>query len=134
VNQHNDLHVSQSASVQRRTDGLMPVAQARSCIDRAAPQHEPVVSNDPDFSRIILEASADCITVLSLDGLLLFVNENSRWLMEIDDCSEVKGQSWVEFWPNDQRPAVQRAMEAPEASGGLPDTGLQPREGQRGGT
>jgi PAS domain S-box-containing protein len=65
-----------------------------------------------EFNRSILEASADCIKVLTLDGRVLSMNEHGRGLMEIDKVEQLKGTLWIEFWSHDQRPAVQRAINA----------------------
>jgi PAS domain S-box-containing protein len=126
MSQHNDLQEPYSVSEHHPGDGLMFASQARAeqripelplWIEHRAQQHDPVLTHDPDFSRIVLEASADCIAVLSLDGLLLFMNEHGRCLMEVNDLSQMKGESWLEVWSRDQRPAVQRAIKAARSGG-----------------
>lgn len=69
------------------------------------------------FSRSVLEASADCIKILTLDGTLHAMNEKGRCLLEIDDFDQVKGQPWIEFWSHDQRPAVHEALNAARSGG-----------------
>ena len=73
--------------------------------------------SDADFNRSILEASVDCIKVLSFNGLVHSMNEKGRCLMEIDDLDQIKDQAWIEFWSHDQRPAVQQAMDAARSGG-----------------
>jgi PAS domain S-box-containing protein len=73
--------------------------------------------SDLSLSGSILDASADCIKVLGLDGRILFMNESGRSAMEIETFEDVKGRRWVEFWPHDERPAVQAAMEVARLGG-----------------
>jgi PAS domain S-box-containing protein len=77
----------------------------------------PGEDNAGDFSRCIVEASVDCIKVLTLKGHVQFMNENGRCLMEIDDFQDVKGRSWIEFWSHEQRPAVEHAIEVARSGG-----------------
>lgn len=63
-----------------------------------------------EFSRSVVESSGDCIKVISPDGRLLFMNENGRRLMEIDDFDNLRGQHWTKTWPPENRPQIEHAL------------------------
>ncbi|MGO9544176.1 MAG: PAS domain S-box protein [Rhodomicrobium sp.] len=63
-----------------------------------------------EFSRTVLESSADCIKVTDPGGRIEFMNGPGRRLMEIDDYESVKGRLWAETWPEKARPLVQAAI------------------------
>jgi PAS domain S-box-containing protein len=64
-----------------------------------------------EFSRRVLQSSADCIKVLSLDTRLEFMSEGGMCAMEVDDFGGVSGSFWSELWSDDQRFKVQAAVE-----------------------
>jgi len=125
MSSHNTHHSSPSANEQRRADALLHVAGALAERRALEPSdHLPTNRNDlngtahGDLSRRIVEASADCTVVLTLDGLVEFMNQNGRRLMEIDDADGVRGRSWLEFWSQHQRSGLQDAMDAARSGGG----------------
>ena len=67
------------------------------------------------FNRSLMNASADCIKVMDLDGQLLFINEPGLCAMEIDDFAPMCGQPWPTLWPADLGPEIQRAVAAARA-------------------
>ncbi|HEX2556395.1 MAG TPA: PAS domain-containing protein [Microvirga sp.] len=127
MSRNNDIIVSRKASEEHRTCGLsLLAAQVRSditipkqpCIGGAtADLREPAGITQAEFNRSILEASADCIKVLTLGGHVHSMNEYGRRLIEISDIEQVKGQLWIEFWSHDQRAAVQNAINAARSGG-----------------
>jgi diguanylate cyclase (GGDEF)-like protein/PAS domain S-box-containing protein len=62
------------------------------------------------LSRSMLEASADCIKLLSLKGLIEFMNEPGMRAMEIDDFATIKGKSWCSLWPGDGKAEAVEAV------------------------
>lgn len=52
------------------------------------------------LSRSMLEASADCIKLLSLDGKIEFMNAPGLLAMEIDDFATIEGKPWCSLWPD----------------------------------
>lgn len=66
----------------------------------------------------LLEASPDCIKILSLDGQLQFMNDNGRCLMEIDDIRQVSSVRWPDLWPPEYRDTIEQAL-ATARSGGV---------------
>jgi two-component sensor histidine kinase len=119
-------HRAHSASEQRRRELHLLLAQAlaeqRSLDPHVARSDETVRSSETHsipnagLGRI-REASADCIKILSFDGLVNFDSEYGRRRMEIDDFDQVKGQPWVEFWSADQRSDLQHAIDAARSGG-----------------
>lgn len=70
------------------------------------------------LSRGVVEASADCILLLDLDGTLRHINGPGLAALEIDDPTDYYGQSWPRLWPWQTRGKVERALAA--ARGGQP--------------
>lgn len=69
-----------------------------------------------EYSSNILDASPDCIAVLSESGELLFMNKHGIRLMEIDDFSSIKGERWSDRWDEEHR--QQMADAVVQAAGG----------------
>lgn len=79
----------------------------------AAPPDEPSVDEAPTddaFSRSLLDASADCIKVMSLGGELEYMNVNGLCLMEIDDFDALRGRRWTELWPVEHHGDIEAAL------------------------
>ncbi len=64
------------------------------------------------FARSVVESSPDCIKVLDLEGHLEFMNGPGRCAIEVDDFDCIQHGSWAEFWPEETRPEVVRAVQA----------------------
>jgi diguanylate cyclase (GGDEF)-like protein len=62
------------------------------------------------LSRGILEGSADCIKLLSLDGHILFMNTPGLQAMEIDDFATIKDRLWCTLWPGDGKASARDAV------------------------
>lgn len=72
-----------------------------------------LISHDtPGMLTCVLDASPDCIKVLSLDGSLVFMNENGKSAMQIDDLADVLGAEWGAFWAEEYRPMVVHAVKS----------------------
>lgn len=63
-----------------------------------------------EMDRRFLEASPDCVTILSADGRVSYMNENGRALVEIGDLNEFAGRVWVDLWPESERAAAAAAL------------------------
>jgi diguanylate cyclase (GGDEF)-like protein/PAS domain S-box-containing protein len=61
--------------------------------------------------RSIVEASGDCINLLSLDGRILFVNAAGLRVMELADPAKMIGLDWVQLWPDETRRQAREALE-----------------------
>jgi PAS domain S-box-containing protein len=59
----------------------------------------------------IVEASRDCIRVISADGLVEYMNAQGKVLFEIDDFDGRNRQRyWPDMWPAESRAAVEHAL------------------------
>ncbi len=70
------------------------------------------------LNRSIVEASIDCIKVLSSAGELLYMNEAGRKALELPDQTRLYGRSWADLWPPHARKKVIAAVQQ-AASGGI---------------
>lgn len=78
--------------------------------------HERVVAErqlalKEQLYRSILEASADCIKVMGLDGIIQLINPPGLELIEAADAALVVGKNWVDQWPEDMKPTVSDALQ-----------------------
>lgn len=64
------------------------------------------------LQQSVLEASADCIKLLGLDGTLEFMNGPGCRAMELKDFESVQGKPWTSLWPAGGRKAAQEAVDA----------------------
>ena len=60
--------------------------------------------------RQILSSTRDCIKVLDLYGNLISMNEEGQTRLGIENFSDVKGSSWLNFWNGDVRSAASLAL------------------------
>ncbi|MFJ4067274.1 sensor histidine kinase [Pseudomonas sp. NPDC089996] len=65
---------------------------------------------DP-YSESFLNASPDCVKILSPSGVIEFMNERGLELMHLTAVTDVKGQRWVGLWPEESRPLVAQALD-----------------------
>jgi PAS domain S-box-containing protein len=70
-----------------------------------------------EFNRRILQASADCIKVLDLDGRLEFMSEGGMCVMEVDDFDAIRGACWPDFWQGEEHAKAQAAVEEAKRGG-----------------
>jgi diguanylate cyclase (GGDEF)-like protein/PAS domain S-box-containing protein len=62
-------------------------------------------------SRSMLEASVDCIKLLSLEGKIEFMNAPGMRAMEIDDFATIEGQPWCSLWPGEGKAEAVEAIQ-----------------------
>ena len=62
------------------------------------------------FNRSLMDGTADCVTVLEMDGRLLHMNTPGLCAMEINDFGSVCGQQWETLWPADARGDIERSV------------------------
>ncbi|NIJ08769.1 diguanylate cyclase (GGDEF)-like protein/PAS domain S-box-containing protein [Sphingomonas vulcanisoli] len=62
--------------------------------------------------RSVLEASADCIVVISLDGRLELINQPGCNIMGIGNPDVGRGRQWTDFWPKRVRSKIASALDA----------------------
>lgn len=78
-------------------------------IERA--RAEEALRSSEEFNRTVLEASPDCVKLIDTDGNLLYMNINGLCIMEIDDFEALQGKQWCEFWSEDAKPKINKAIE-----------------------
>lgn len=76
------------------------------------------------FLESVLNASSDCIKVLSLDGKLLFMNNGGLQTMEVDDFDTMRGSDWSSFWIGDHHSEALDAIGTAKSGGTGKFTGM----------
>ncbi|HEY5380680.1 MAG TPA: ATP-binding protein [Acidobacteriaceae bacterium] len=69
---------------------------------------EDALRKSEEFTRSIIESSADCIKVIGCDGRLVYISPTGMRALGIEDATPILGKQWVSFW----NPAEQRAADA----------------------
>jgi len=67
------------------------------------------------FLEGVLDASRDCIMVLSLVGDVLFINSGGQFVLEVDDVAQLYGRPWLTLWGRDHVDAARVALESARA-------------------
>ncbi|QHG65183.1 sensor histidine kinase [Pseudomonas putida] len=62
------------------------------------------------YSESMLNASPDCVKILTANGEIEFMNDAGMCLMHIGDLAQVRGLSWSQLWPDESRALVQNAV------------------------
>lgn len=78
---------------------------------------EAALRHSEAFNRQILESSEDCIKVLDLKGLLLYMSSRGQSLIGINNITPFLGYAWVKFWQEAERPAAQEALNCAKSGG-----------------
>jgi PAS domain S-box-containing protein len=89
-----------------------------ACVDiHERKEYEEALRASEEFSRSVLECSADRIEALDLDGRLMSVNRRGMKIMEIDDFSAYAAAVWADLWEDESRTAARSAIETAKAGG-----------------
>jgi PAS domain S-box-containing protein len=64
------------------------------------------------FLSGVLSSSTDCIKVLDLDGLLTFMSEGGKRVMEVSDFNAIASCPWPDFWQGSGNAEAVAAIEA----------------------
>ncbi|MDB5683295.1 MAG: gmr 4 [Sphingomonas bacterium] len=59
----------------------------------------------------ITQASADCITLLDLDGRATFMNDHALAALNADCFAPLAGADWANCWPAEMRPSLKAAID-----------------------
>jgi PAS domain S-box-containing protein len=86
-------------------------------LDLAARAAQEALRASEEFNRRVLEASADCIKVLDLDGRLVSMSAGGHRLMQIPEGTSMAGKLWLEFWSEDQQVAAMAAFTEARSGG-----------------
>jgi diguanylate cyclase (GGDEF)-like protein/PAS domain S-box-containing protein len=82
--------------------------------------------NSEALNRSILEASADCIKIVSRDGMIELMNAPGLCAMELASLDHVVGREWSSLWPADIQEAVRAAVTQASAGAIARFTGFCP--------
>lgn len=63
-----------------------------------------------DVLGAVLDQTADCIKLVSLDGEIEFVNANGARALGLEDGAEIIGKPWAELWPQESQGRVRQAI------------------------
>ncbi|HET7402235.1 MAG TPA: PAS domain S-box protein, partial [Usitatibacter sp.] len=80
-------------------------------------QAEEALRGTAEMNRGIIEASRDCIKMLSLEGDLLWMSQAGLQAFCIDDIAAVLGKSWIGLWSGEERAAAEAAVQAAREGG-----------------
>jgi len=96
--------------------------QNASAIDAAVEEREKEVAHrkvveeklrrTEEFTRNIIESSADCVKVLDLEGRIQYMSPSGQRTLEITDPSQFLNKSWVELWREEDRSRAEQALAA----------------------
>ena len=88
---------------------------------------EAALARSEAFARSVVDANADCMKGLTLEGHLLWMNDNGQRLMEVGDFAALHGSNWGILWDaGGLRAQAEVAMAAARASGTGRFTGFCP--------
>jgi diguanylate cyclase (GGDEF)-like protein/PAS domain S-box-containing protein len=91
--------------------GLMRILGAH--LDITEPKRaEAALHDSVALNQSMIDASADCVKLLDLDGRLLFMNQQGLAALEIVDASALWGNNWARLWPKPEAPKVEAAIKA----------------------
>ena len=77
-------------------------------VERVAADDEAKGSNP--YSESVLNASPDCVKILSSGGQIEFSNEVGLRQMQINSVDEVAGLPWTDLWPEESKATVVDAL------------------------
>ncbi|WP_162601103.1 ATP-binding protein [Occallatibacter savannae] len=124
--QHSAVIPSESysdlASGEERDRMVSTLQQKASAVDAVVEEREKEVAHrkvveeklrrTEEFTRNIIESSADCVKVLDLDGRIQYMSPAGQRSMEITDASQYLNKLWVELWREEDRSRAKEALSA----------------------
>jgi PAS domain S-box-containing protein len=85
-------------------------------VSERGPRQDAGPSETAFLARVI-KSTQDCVKVLTLDGRLVSMNDGARKALGVEDVEPYRNADFVDFWPEADRPAVRRALEAARNGG-----------------
>ncbi len=65
----------------------------------------------PSFMRSMIQATSDCVKILTTDGRILFVNQIGLDELMGGSLDQVRDTVWSQYWPAPTRPALEEALD-----------------------
>jgi diguanylate cyclase (GGDEF)-like protein/PAS domain S-box-containing protein len=84
------------------------IGVSRDITDRKA--SETALRESELLYRSVLEASADCIAVLDLDGTIKLANDSALLAMGASSLDQIRGTPWSDHWPQGSRAEIEEAL------------------------
>lgn len=81
----------------------------------ARKQAEAALRDSEELKQRILESSHDCIKLLTVDGLLLYINQGGLRLLEVEEPTTILNTPWLNCWHGEDRAQAQAAIAAAQA-------------------
>jgi diguanylate cyclase (GGDEF)-like protein/PAS domain S-box-containing protein len=95
----------------------------------ARKEAEDAVRESEALYRSILDASADCIVVISLDGGVELINEPGCRALQMRSGDTVLGRPWSDFWPKRIRSRMGTALDTARSGGFARFSAMRPANG-----
>ena len=107
---HGERRLVQTLKVPWIRDGTVAgvIGVARDITERKTA--EIAIRESETLYRSVLEASADCITVIDLQGRLELMNSSGLEAMGFQDFDEIRGSEWTTIWSGTSQKLVQAAI------------------------
>ncbi len=77
-----------------------------------APSEIAEIEGEGSLFTSMLQASQDYIGLLDTEGRIRFINDHGLGLIDAREFSAIVGWDWSQFWPDEYKPALKRAIEA----------------------
>lgn len=65
----------------------------------------------PSFALSMIQATSDCVKILTVDGRIVFVNQIGLDELMGGSLAEVRDTVWSAYWPPQARPALEEAID-----------------------
>ncbi len=65
----------------------------------------------PSFVLSMIQATSDCVKILTVDGRIIFVNQIGLDELMGGSLTEVRDTIWSAYWPAAARPALEEAID-----------------------
>ena len=113
---HRELE-TQRAEITRKNDELEKhiVELEREAAERR--RAELALKDSQAFLQSVVGATTDCLKVLDLDGRILWMSENGRRMIELDDAAAFQNRDWSSLWTRDGKEEQARAAVAAAREG-----------------
>ncbi len=81
----------------------------------APPDEVAAIEGEGSLFLSLLQASQDYVGLLDTQGRVQFINDHGLALIDAREFAAIKGWDWSQFWPDEYKPALKRAIEAAAA-------------------
>lgn len=79
-------------------------------------QSTPLTGTE-ELRRGLLSSKVDCVSILGVDGRLLYMNPGGRELMAAPDIRALQGKDWLRWWTGEHRLEAERSLNEARHSG-----------------